>query len=193
MTKPKAPKKRVKAGQSPASADSRRALFVEAFLSNNGNATNAALAAGFAPKAAACQGSRLLKNVKVRQLIDSRQQETLSGMQITTARVLEETARLAFSDPRQLIHKDGPNKVKVKTPDELDDATAAAIQSVEIDEYGRVKYKFWDKNTASERLFKHLNLYKENNKGLAPVTQVAIVNLVPLEPIDSGLVVDVDS
>lgn len=188
MTKPKAPKKRVKGGSSAVSAEERRRLFAEAYLSNNRNATQAALTAGFAPKAAACQGARLLKHVKVRQILDSRQQETLSRMQITTARVLEETARLAFSDIGKIIGKDG----KMLLPNELDEDTRAAVASFEIDEYGRIKYKFWDKNTANERLFKHQNLYKENNEGARPLIQVAIISLVPLQPLPGGRVIDAE-
>ena len=128
MTKPKAPKKRGKGGSSAVSADERRRLFAEAYLSNNRNATQAALTAGFAPKAAACQGARLLKHVKVRQLLDSRQQETLSGMQITTARVLEETARLAFSDVSKIIGPTG----EVLLPNELDEATRRLVPLTRI-------------------------------------------------------------
>ncbi len=189
MTKAKAPRKaRVKGGSSAVSAEERRALFAEAYLSNGRNATHAALDAGFSPKSAPSQGARLLKHAKVRQILDSRQQETLGKLQITTERILEETARLAFSDVANIIGKDG----KVLLPNELDEATRAAVSSFRIDEYGRIEYKFWDKNTASERLFKHLNLYKENNEGARPLTQVAVVSLVPLEPLQSGDVIDAE-
>lgn len=187
MTKPKAPKRKLhKTKGIGVTPKDRRRLFAEAYLSNNGHATNAALAAGFSAKTAASQGSRMLKNVEVRALLDNRQTETLSGMQITTERVLEETARLAFSDVSKIIGPTG----KVLLPNELDPATRAAVSSFEIDEYGRIKYKFWDKNNASERLFKHLNLYKEDNKGKAPLLQVAIVQLVPLQPVTKGVTVD---
>jgi phage terminase small subunit len=99
---------------------------------------------------------------------------------------LQETARLAFSDIGRIIGPDG----KVLLPNELDDDTRAAVSSFKIDEYGRIEYKFWDKNNASERLFKHQNLYKENNEGTRPLTQVAVISLVPLEPL--GNVIDAE-
>ena len=161
MTKPKATRKaRARGGSSAISAEERRAIFTEAYLSNGRNATQAALTAGFAPKAAASQGARLLKHVKVRQILDSRQQETLGKLQITTERTLQETARLAFSDIGRIISEGG----KVLLPHELDDDTRAAVSSFKIDEYGRIEYKFWDKNSASERLFKHIGLYETDNK-----------------------------
>jgi phage terminase small subunit len=57
---------------------------------------------------------------------------------------------------------------------ELDDATAAAIKSIEVGwvmtegkVIGRMcKIKLWDKNSAQERLFKHLRLFdKDNSQG----------------------------
>ncbi len=190
MTKPKAPKKkRAKAGTSKEAALEKKRLFAEAMLSNNGNKRQAALAAGFSPTTADKAGQRLAKDGQVMSMLDIRRTETLSGMQITTERVLEETARLAFSDVSKIIGPTG----KVLLPNELDPATRAAVSSFEIDEYGRIKYKFWDKNNASERLFKYLDLYKDDNKGKAPLLQVAIVQLVPLQPaVKKGVTLDAD-
>lgn len=193
MTKPKAPKKRPKAGQSRVSVEGRVKLFIEAYLSNGENLRESAIAAGYKPSAADKAGHRMSKSVLFLSELDKRRTSVLGPLIDRANRSMRETDRIAFMDPRRIIHQDGPNKGKVKTLDELDDETAAAVSSFKIDEYGRIEYKFWDKNNANERIHKQANLYKENNKGLAPVTQVAIVNLVPLEPIDSGLVVDVDS
>lgn len=112
-------------------------------------------------------------------MLDKRQAEVLGPLIDRANRSMLETDRIAFSDIGKII---GPNR-KILLPDELDDATRAAIQSFEIDEYGRIKYKFWDKNNANERIHKRENLYKENNKGKAPLLQVAIVQLVPLQPL----------
>lgn len=188
MTKPKAPKKRPKAGQSRLAVEERVKLFIEAYLSNGENLREAAVAAGYKPSAADKAGHRMSKSVLFLSELDKRKTEVLAPIKITTERVLTETARLAFSDVSKIIGPTG----KVLLPNELDEATRAAVASFEIDEYGRIKYKFWDKNTASERLFKHLNLYKEDNKGRGgPTVQVAIINLVPLQPA-VGAVIDAD-
>lgn len=177
MTKLKAPKKKGKNGTSKMSAMDKKRAFVEAYLSNGGNLTQAALAAGYTKGGAAKAGYRLSKDVFVLSELDKRRAETLDDLKITTERILTETARLAFSDPRRIIHQDGPSKGKVKTLDELDDETAAAVASFKIDEYGRIEYKFWDKNSASERLFKQAGLYKADNdqKGDAVAAMLAQV------------------
>ena len=72
---------------------------------------------------------------------------------------MHEIKKIAFSDIRNLM-RDG----KVLLPEELDADTARAVQSFEIDEYGRIKYKFWDKNAALEKASKILGLYELDNK-----------------------------
>lgn len=160
-------KTRTKAGHPAGSADHRRKLFIEALLSNGENVTQAALAAGFSPKSAASQGSRLLKNVKVQQELDSRRTQVLQKAGLTTERVLQEVARLAYADPRRFFREDG----SLKPVHELDDDTAATVASIEVDEiksdgavvgYTR-KFKQWDKNSALDKAMKHMGLYQKDN------------------------------
>lgn len=160
MTKPKATKKPQAQKSGKISLDERRELFVEAFLSNNGNLRKAALAAGYSAGGADKAGYRMSKCAIVLSMLDSRRAELLAPLKLTTERILEETARMAFSDVSKIIGPDG----KVLLPHELDEATRAAVSSFKIDEYGRIEYKFWDKNSASERLFKHVGLYERDNK-----------------------------
>lgn len=78
---------------------------------------------------------------------------------VSAEKLLREIARLAFSDPRLLVNDKG-----AMVPfHELDDNMAAAIASVEVDEYGKVKYKLWDKGAAQEKLAKYLGLYGKDN------------------------------
>lgn len=187
MTKPKK-SARSKSGTAKVSLDDRRKSFVEAYLSNNGNLRQAALAAGYSPGGADKAGYRMSKDAAVLSMLDKRRAEVLAPLKINTDRALQETARIAFSDIGKIVGENG----KVLLPHELDPDTRAAVASFEIDEYGKIKYKFWDKNSASERLFKHLNLYKENNEGARPLSQVAIISLVPLEPLPGGAVIDAE-
>lgn len=50
----------------------RHRQFVEAFMANGGNATRAAITAGYSKRTADRQASRLLRNAKVRGAIDAR-------------------------------------------------------------------------------------------------------------------------
>lgn len=96
---------------------------------------------------------------------------------INTGKLLQEAHRLAHSDIAKIMHPDG----KVKLPHELDADTRAAISSFKIDEYGRIEYKFWDKNAAQERLFKHKGLFKLDNEQQPP-SQITRIELVALKP-----------
>lgn len=79
---------------------------------------------------------------------------------VKASEIIEEARRIAQSDIGSIMHEDG----RVKLPNELDAVTRAAIASFKIDEYGRIEYKFWDKNSAHERLFKHMGLFEVDNK-----------------------------
>lgn len=102
-SKPKKSKQKPKAGHPPGSAEQRIKLFVEALLSNGENVTKAAIDAGFSPKSAASQGSRLLKNVKVRQELDKRRTAILDKFQITTETTLAHIWGMATADVRELV------------------------------------------------------------------------------------------
>jgi hypothetical protein len=57
--------KRVKAGNGQAAAAARRNVFVQAYIANGHNATQAAITAGYSTKTAYSQGQRLLKHVEI--------------------------------------------------------------------------------------------------------------------------------
>ena len=172
MSTPKKTPARAKAGHPAGSAEQRRKLFVEALLSNGENVTEAALAAGFSPKSAASQGSRLLKNVKTRQLIDSRRATLLEKARLTTEAVMENLAQALFFDPRKLLNEDGAPKAL----HELDADTAQALAGFEVtDDYSgtgdkrqitgrKVKIRWLDKNAAREQAAKMLGMFERDNR-----------------------------
>ncbi|HEY9208217.1 MAG TPA: terminase small subunit [Acidovorax sp.] len=123
------------------------------------------------------QSSLLASNSKVSDRIKVLAQKVEQTFAVDTAKLLQEAHRLAHSSVVHIMHPDG----KVKLPHELDPDTAAAVASFKIDEYGRIEYKFWDKNSAIERLFKHKGLFKEDNDQAKPVVFTEI-RLVPLQP-----------
>ncbi len=99
---------------------------------------------------------------------------------LKAADVMEETRRIALSTPAGVIDRDTG---KIKLPHELDAATAAAVQSFEIDDLGRIKYKFWDKNSALERAAKLLGMFREDNEQSRPTVEVKRIELVALQPL----------
>jgi phage terminase small subunit len=160
LMKAKAAKKRANPSSCQDKAAARRRAFAEEYLSNGGNALQAAISVGFSQKTAGSQGSRLLKHVEVLSIIDSRRSELRTKLEISTERVLKEISRIAFSDPRRIMRPDGT----LMMPHVLDDDTAAASASFEFDPDGKVKYKFWDKNSAHERVCKILGEFEKDNK-----------------------------
>jgi phage terminase small subunit len=135
------------------SINSKQAAFAAEYQVDH-NATQAAIRAGYSEKTAGQIGERLLKKAEIRRVIDAVREKLEAETLITAERVLRERARLAFSDPRKIIHEDG----RVKLPHELDEDTAAAITSFKIDEYGRIEYRFAGKDPSLVALEKRLGL-----------------------------------
>jgi phage terminase small subunit len=144
------------------------------------NATAAYKRAGYNARANAAEAcaSRLLSNAKVQHAIQEKEKIAASRLEVNTENVLREASAIAFSDIRKLFNPDG----SPKSIHELDDVTAAAISSIEVGEMcsegkviGRVcKIKLWDKNSAQERLFKYLGLFRKENNTQSTVSNIGI-------------------
>ena len=147
--------------------------FVEEYLIDL-NATQAAIRAGYSEATAEQQASRLLSNVKVAEAIAEAQSQRSQRTQITQDRVLQELARIGFSDLRKCLTPTG----HLLDPHDWDDDTAASISSIEVvtnmksekDADGKTpiehthKIKVWDKNSALEKLAKHLGMFVERKE-----------------------------
>ena len=168
-------KPRPEAGHSKAAVEQRRAIFIDAYIANGENATDAAIRAGYSAKTAYSAGGRMLKSVEVKAAIDRRRAELSKKVGLSVERTLREVARLAYSDIRKLYNEDGT----LKLPHEWDDDAAAAVAGIEVDElfegtgparewigYTK-KAKVFDKNAALDKAMKHHGLYEEDNDQLA--------------------------
>lgn len=114
--------------QKPPDINKKEQVFVNEYLRDR-NAARAAVAAGYAPKTAAQAGSRLLRNVKVREKIDELTSKHLTELEISAKRVLQGLAQLAFYDPRLLFNEDGT----LKRITDLDDLTAMALRGIDVE------------------------------------------------------------
>lgn len=125
------------------------------------------------------KASALMSNVKVSSRVAELRAEIAKAAQIETVQVVKELARIALSDIRKVFDEDG----RIKSPHELDDSTAAAVASVEFDPEGGFKVKLWDKNSAADKLMKHLGGYEKDNKqgaaGLAEAITLIIEGVKP--------------
>ena len=153
----------------------KQATFVDEYLKDL-NATQAAIRTGYAAWSADVQGARLMGNARIAAEIAARMAAREKRTEITQDRVLLEIARLALFDPRKLFKEDGSPKGIT----ELDDDTAAAIAGLDVVATGNaelgvgqvMKIKIADKNSALEKLARHLGMYNDKldvnvNLGLA--------------------------
>lgn len=143
----------------------RQAKFcVEYLIDLNG--TQAAIRAGYATSGARTEATRLLANADIVEELNRLRGEIAAKTQITPERILQEYARIGFSDVRRTLGANG----ELKNPQEWDDDTAAAIAGVEVvtrtSGYGddaAVEYvhkiKTWDKKAALDSMAKHLGMF----------------------------------
>jgi phage terminase small subunit len=163
---------RPKPGTSKSAAEQRRIGFVENYIMNGGNATQAAIDCGYSPKTAGVQGARLLKDVRIKKEIEERQKRLAKKLELRTEDVLKELARIVYADPRKAFDSRGVLLPVNEWPDDV----AAMIASIEVEELfegsgkDRVwtgytkKVKLWDKNSAIDKAMKHLGQYEKDNK-----------------------------
>jgi phage terminase small subunit len=134
------------------------------------NATQAAIRAGYSPKAARAQGSYLLTHPDISPLIQQKGRAVFEKLDISVERVLNEIARLAFLDPRKFYDEKG----NLKGITDLDDDTAAALAGMEVEEayehFGKgqakptgilKKIKFADKSKNLEMLGRYHKLFTD--------------------------------
>lgn len=168
---------RAKAGTSRISAEDRRAAFIEAYLSGNGNCSEAAVAAGFSPKTASRQGARLLKDVRVRTELDKRRTAIAETNELSTNEIMADMARALRFDPRKLYRQDG-TLIPIH---ELDDDTALCLTGIETvivkgtegDENPLFvkKLKWESKATARDQALKVFGMYEKDNRQKAGVLE----------------------
>lgn len=93
-----------------------------------GKAQKAAELAGYAKGSAHVTASRLLKKANVRAALDAKIEKVEEESGVTQARVLQELARIGFSDIRRWFHDSG----RLLQPHEFPDDVAACITSIEV-------------------------------------------------------------
>lgn len=136
--------------------------FVEEYLIDL-NATQAAIRAGYSPKTANEQGARLLANASVQEAIAKAMAERSRRTGISQDRVIQELARIAFVNPKNIIDFEDASVRPDVTEDDL-----ACIQSVKVKTTDGPKgtsmereVKLNDKMKALEQLGKHLGMFTE--------------------------------
>jgi phage terminase small subunit len=136
--------------------DPREERFVTLYV-DNPNGTQAAIAAGYAPRSAHVTASRLLKRAKVRDAIARRNAELLLELDFTPQRIVREIAKVAAVNMADFMTIDEQGLPHIDMSG-VKRRHLAAIASVENTDKG-VKYKAHDKLKALDMLAKMARLY----------------------------------
>lgn len=175
MPSKKKPAPRVKAGTSKEAAEARKHLFVEAYIANGGNATEAAKKAGYSPQTARQQGSRLLTDVDVAAQVAARSKSLAKKYELTTDLVKRSIVQELTFDPARLYDSQG----RLKPIPELDEDIRMALVSVEFEQVGSLdapvyvrKVKWAQRQGAREQAMKHMGMFEADNKQRHPVQEL---------------------
>jgi len=128
------------------------------------------------------EASRIANLPEVSMRIKALQAQIAERTVLNQADVRNALAAILRANPAKLILRDKEGRAKFYLPDEVDSETAAAVAAVEIDDLGRIKYKFWDKNSAAATAARMLGMFEKDNEQSRPTLNVGRVELVPLKP-----------
>ena len=152
-------KRRSRPGTHRAAVALRKTVFVEAYIANGGNATEAAKEAGYSRRTAYSQGQRLLKDVEISAQIAARAKEVAEKYCMTTELVARSIVQELTFDPAKLFNEDG----SLKKVTDLDEGTRMALASMEVEMVGASdipamirKIKWASRGQAREQAMKHL-------------------------------------
>ena len=120
------------------------------------------------------EGHKLLRNPEISAYLERKRREAEQRADVSQADVLREFARLGFSRISGVFDEHGG----LKSPDRLPVDVDASISSIEVvtrlgstkDEDGNreVEYvnkiRLWDKNSALDKLARHLGMYDADNR-----------------------------
>ena len=124
------------------------------------NAKQAAIRAGYSPKGAEPQASRLLSNAKIQVEIAKAMEDRGKRTGITQDRVLAELSAIAFAKATDYVEVGEDGLVKIKPTAELTDEQKKAIASIKEGANG-IEIKLTDKTKALEMLSRHLGLFND--------------------------------
>lgn len=144
-------------------------VFVREFLAH-GNATRAAVLAGYSAATAGVTGSKLLRKAKVSAELANLRGKLLAKLEISAERVIQGIAELAFFDMRKFFTAAG-NLIPIH---DLDEQTARALKGCDVEKlfkhFGKgqaeesgtiTKIRVADRLEALELLGRHLKLFTD--------------------------------
>jgi phage terminase small subunit len=147
------------------------------------NATQACIRAGYSANLANVKGAQLMAIPKVQAYIAHLMSERSTRTQITADMVLQELAKLAFSNMRDYAEF-GESGIRFKESSQLTPEQLAAVAEVEekTGNTNSFRLKLHDKLSALDKLARHLGLYEQDNRQQAPSLNARTVNIYAGKP-----------
>jgi len=141
----------------------RQSRFVQEFLVD-GNATQAAIRAGYSARTADTQASQLLRKTQVADALELQQAKLRKKMDVSAMRVVQELVSLGLSNIRNLVDQDPVTKeMRMKDLATVPAHVLASIATIEQNEEGtgrnrrrKTKVTLWPKLPALDSLIKML-------------------------------------
>lgn len=128
------------------------------------NATQAAIRAGYSEKQAAVIGHENLRKPNISATIQQAMDARASRIEITADKVLQEIAKLAFSNMQDFYNPNGSLKEICELPRDV--AAAMLSSKINLTESCAVQeIKLHDKKGSLELLGKHLMLFSDKSAG----------------------------
>lgn len=129
-----------------------------------GTAAAALRQSGYKGRHANTVAAKWLKRPNVAAAIEEANARLVADIGVRQLSVIKQMHAIASADPRKLVDENG-KQIPLHL---LDEATAAAISGIEIEEIStqgregtRYKYKFWDKVKANDRLGQYVKLWEQ--------------------------------
>jgi len=144
--------------------------FVDEYLIDL-NATQAAIRAGYSAKTAGTFGYQLLQKKPIETAVSAQRAKVAKKREITQQRIIDEMAKIGFSDVRRMFDPDG----RLRPAGDWDDDTAGAVAGFDTSTFTRgrgedaeletiKKIRLWDKPAALIKLGQHLGMFTERLK-----------------------------
>lgn len=153
-----------------------------------GNATKAAIAAGYSKATASAQANALLTQPRVIDEIDRLQARKLQKTEVLMAATISECARVAFSDINSLLDEKGAWLPQDQWPEDI----RRAIASAEFNAKGQcTKLKFWSKVEALTLMAKYTGMLQEAAPDAGQPTKTEVtINLVQAPPQQAAAIIE---
>lgn len=192
-------KKRTAVSTQPRKLTPRQLQFAHAYCANGQVATAAAKTAGYSEKMAGRIGWQLLENPRVAAHIREVLQRRAVRLDLTGDRVMQENARLAFSDIRRYVTWDHDGEATWRPSHDLTIDEAAAVKSFTVTKRyhngdlvsTESKLELHAKQPALDAIAKHLGLFAKDNeqKGAATIADLVRAAALAGGPVLEGEVV----